>query len=103
MEQTKKVSGVQETASPPSQAPSTENMTNADLPDGTYTVNDTTLTESHTVNTELERLRQERDEYESQYQHLVDKVAQRRTPLGDRLRQDAVSATTFWNLRTGRA
>lgn len=40
---------------------------------------------------ELRRVREERDGFEGQYKGLLGKLAQMRTTLGDRLRQDAVS------------
>lgn len=44
------------------------------------------------IKSELEKTRQERDSFESQYKGLLAKLTQMRTTLGDRLRQDAVSS-----------
>jgi len=43
------------------------------------------------MKSELEKAKEERDSFESQYKGLLGKLTQMRTTLGDRLRQDAVS------------
>lgn len=44
---------------------------------------------SSEISTELTRVREERDSYESQYRSLLSKLTQMRATLGDRLRADA--------------
>ena len=46
---------------------------------------------------ELERTREEKDHLAAQYRNLLAKLTQMRTTLGNKLKQDAVRCTPFYN------